>query len=541
MSKAEEPDTDYKRAPRANDPIYDEVTPYEGESINSERLSSKWWRMNNLYKIVDKDGKIVPFKFNPPQDRLFRNLWYKNIILKARQQGFTIFTCIYFLDECLFNDSCEAGIIAHTKTDASDIFRRKIQFPYNNLPEDLKKLKPLVTDSQVKMGFDNDSIISVGTSMRSGTLQYLLISELGKIAKKYPEKAREIMTGALETVGLGENIIFVESTGEGRSGVYFSLCDTAQKKVERSETLTKMDFRFNFFAWFDDPTYILNEPVPITKDMAKYFNDMVLDVRADKQRNDPKFSISIPQKQWYIKKHESLGDDVKREYPSTADEAFESGIVGTYYKTQFRILRAKGQITKVPHVDGVNVDIWMDLGMDDSTTLWFTQDVGREIHVLNYYENSGEGLEFYRDKMDEYRRKYGYRYGRIVAPHDIKVRELGTGVSRLATAHRLGMEMEVGPKVEAKMDGIQKVRSILSICWFDAENCDSGLTHLEEYRKQWDEINGVFRDTPLHNEHCHGADGFETFAVSHDFKVLRNARPRARAKTVQRRSSKGWG
>jgi hypothetical protein len=500
-------------------------------------LMSKRWRMNNLYKIVNKEGKVVQFRLNAVQEKLFQTMHNLNIILKARQEGMTTFTCIYFLDECLFNDNKEAGIIAHTKKDASDIFRRKIQFPYDHLPEEIRALRKLTTDSKVEMGFSNGSVISVGTSLRSATLQYLLVSELGKVAKNYPEKAREIMTGALETVtARGDTLVFVESTAEGNSGIFYDLCDNAEKLKQARTALTRMDFKFHFFPWFDCPDYSLPEHVVFTKKMAEYFADV--EVQVAKER--PDFKLTKDQMAWYIKKHEILGEDMMREYPSTSAEAWVAGITGTYFKTQFQWLRENGHICKVPVQHDVAVDTWWDLGMDDSTSIWFTQDIGREIHVINYYENNGEGLEFYRDILDEYARKYNYHYGRHVPPHDINVRELGTGISRLETARKLGIPMEPGPAIESKMDSIQKARSILKICFFDEENCADGIEHLENYRKQWDEIHGVYKDQPLHNEHSHGADAYQTFATGHDFRRIVDSRPRAKARPVRILSARGW-
>ena len=132
-------------APHTEEPEVDN-TPVEWSL-----LDSKLYRMNRLYKIVDKNGRVVQFKFNPEQADLFDNLWYMNIILKARQIGFTTFICIYMLDECLFNHDVEAGVVAHTKPDASDIFRRKIQFPYDHLPAEIKKHVTKTTDSNVKI------------------------------------------------------------------------------------------------------------------------------------------------------------------------------------------------------------------------------------------------------------------------------------------------------------------------------------------------------------------------------------------------------
>ena len=139
-------------------------------------FTNKWWRLNNLYWIIDKKGQRVLFRCNREQTKLYDEMWFLNIILKARQFGGTTFVDLYFLDGCLFNDNVEAGIIAHNKEDAKKIFRRKVKYPYDNLPDWLKTEKRLITDSQTELAINNGSIIYVGTSMRSGTLQYLQIS-----------------------------------------------------------------------------------------------------------------------------------------------------------------------------------------------------------------------------------------------------------------------------------------------------------------------------------------------------------------------------
>ena len=133
------------------------------------KFENKWWRLNNLYWILDEDGNRLPFKCNFTQEQLFDALWYFNLVLKARQHGVTTFTDLYFLDECIFNPTVEAGIIAHNKDDAQKIFRRKVKYPYENLPDWLKRQRTLVTDSRSELAFNNGSILYVGTSMRSAT------------------------------------------------------------------------------------------------------------------------------------------------------------------------------------------------------------------------------------------------------------------------------------------------------------------------------------------------------------------------------------
>jgi len=293
------------------------------------RLRNKYWRMNNLYFIIDKKGKKVLFRFNATQERLFDELWYLNVLLKARQFGGTTFVDLYFLDECIFNDNVEAGIIAHNKEDAQKIFRRKVKFPYDNLPTAISdRVKP-TTDSRSELAFNNGSIIYVGTSMRSGTLQYLHISEHGKICKKYPEKAEEIKTGSLNAIDAGQ-LVVIESTAEGAYGDFYHFCQRAREMKDKKIELTKMDYKFHFFSWFETEEYQMDpKGVEIDADHVKYFNN--LEMAKD-------ITLTDAQRAWYVKKEAILGDKMKQEYPSTPDEAFEAGGKGLPFHREYHVI-----------------------------------------------------------------------------------------------------------------------------------------------------------------------------------------------------------
>jgi len=190
--------------------------------------------------------------------------------------------------------------------------------------------------------------------------------------------------------------------------------------------------------------------------------------------------------------------------------SFTSPVIGSYYGEGVRRAEKEGRITRVPVHEGLPVDTAWDLGIDDSMTIWFVQTVGQEIHLIDYYENSGEGLAHYAQILQDRH----YLYSRHYAPHDIAVRELGTGKSRLEVAKSLGIQFEVGANLPID-DGINAARSIFSQIWFDKEKTHRGVNALKNYRKEWDEKNKVFRTTPKHDWASHGADAFRTFAVSY--------------------------
>ena len=470
----------------------------------TDNLNDWYWRMNNLYYITDKAGKKVLFKMNRPQLDLFKRMHYRNIILKARQLGFTTFKMIFMLDAALFNNNTKCGVIAHSKDDAGRLFREKVKFAYDELPETIRKQMPAKNDKAGELVFANNSSITVGTSFRGGTLTYLHISEFGKICAKYPDRAREIVTGAFESVGK-DCVITIESTAEGKQGYFFKYCKQAEQDQLKGKTLSSLDWQFFFYPWYGDKNYSMsNMDGDIPQRLIEYFEEL---------QKKHGVTLTHEQKSWYTIKERDLGEDMKREYPSTPKEAFDQIIEGAYYAKQFNNLYAKKQITKVPFETSSLVHTFWDLGVNDSTTIWFIQQVGREYRVINYYENHSEGLPFYADKLKELENDLGYRYGLHVAPHDIQVRELGTGLSRVEQARSLGIKFETAPKL-AIIEGIEAVRAVLPLCWFDEGMCEKGVAHLQAYRKEWDDKYGVWKDRPSHDEASHGADGFRTFATS---------------------------
>jgi len=197
---------------------------------------------------------------------------------------------------------------------------------------------------------------------------------------------------------------------------------------------------------------------------------------------------------------------------------FNRGQEGAYYGRQMEELARKGHITHVPYDPAVPVRTYWDLGIGDSTAIWWAQFVHKEIHLVNYYENSGEGLAHYIRVLDDYRRETGCVYDLHVAPHDISARELTTGKSRLETARRLGISFRVAPKLSLE-SGIEAVRMTLPRCWFDKKACEHGVKCLEGYRKTYNEKFRVYGEKPFHDWSSHGADAFRMMAITeNDFR-----------------------
>jgi len=466
-----------------------------------EKLGSQEWRLNNLYWIKNERGERVKFKMNDVQKEIYGGLHYLNVFLKARQLGVTTFTQMLLLDYTLFK-MWDCGVIAHTTGDASKFFEDKIKYAWDNLPEGIKAGYSVDTNNARTLKFKigkKESSIYVGTSLRSATCQALHISELSTIDQKYPEKAVEIRTGALNTVHAGQ-YIFMESTAKGRYGVFHDICDLAMGNQGKS--LTPLDYKFFFFPWFDDKRYRLKleKDSFIPSDIRDYCNGLEKDLG---------IKIDEEQRLWYYKKKLVQKEEMFREYPSTPEEAFKASIEGAYYGRQIGKARTDKRIRNVPYDSLLPVDTYWDLGMSDSTAIIFVQNYGLETRIIDCYENSGEGLAHYIKVLSEKE----YIYGRHVAPHDIEVRELGTGRSRREMAQKLGIHFQVAPKLSL-LDGIEAVRNILGQCWFDEEKTDKLIKALSEYRREWDDKIGDWKDNPLHNWTSHFADSTRTMAVS---------------------------
>ena len=188
--------------------------------------------------------------------------------------------------------------------------------------------------------------------------------------------------------------------------------------------------------------------------------------------------------------------------------SFNAAMVGAYFGEQLSYLDKNRRLTSVPwSPEHVVVTGW-DLGVGDSTVIWFAQQVGYELRLIDFYENHGKGIEHYigvvRDKP--------YVYDEHIVPHDAAQRTVGTGKSTLEVARELGVRMRVAPKL-SKEDQIQAARTLLPRCVFDSEKCNRGIDALRSYRKQFDRDRNVYRDRPNHDWASDAADAFQTLAV----------------------------
>lgn len=201
----------------------------------------------------------------------------------------------------------------------------------------------------------------------------------------------------------------------------------------------------------------------------------------------------------------------------------DAAIKGAYYQKQLSKIRKDKQITIVPYDPSLPVDTDWDLGIDDLMSIWFSQSLkSGQVRLIDYYSNSGEGIPHYVNVLNQ----RGYTYGKHYAPHDIGVRELGTGKSRKEVAAKLGLNFETVPDI-GLASGIEAVRLLLPRCWFDETKTEAGLEGLTHYRKTWNEKIGEFTDTPVHDWSSHPADAFRGLAVRHKTPTDKKKKPPA--------------
>lgn len=500
----------------------------EKKLSDGEGLGDSEWRLDNLYHIVNKEGDKIRFKMNVFQRLLLKNLWYLNIILKARQLGMSTFIAIYILDMCLFNSNTTAGIIDATLPDAKKKLK-KIKFAYKHLAEDYPKLAKslkgsiyMEKDNEQEIVFSNGSTIYADTTFRGDTVQILHISEYAKICKKDPIKAREIRSGALNAIASGQ-FAFIESTAEDGEGDFYDRCQRAEKMQLEGTKLTKLDYKFHFFPWWEHTDYSLEKPLETVFSTAskKYFEKL----------EDQGIKLTDDQKFWYVKKKEDQGEEMKREYPATSKEAFEAADDDKYYKRIMLRLTGNNQISEFPIEPGIVVDTIWDLGRGDYNSVIFKQNVGKELRVVDFLEGSGEALPFYTTELI----KKDYLWGKHYLPHDAKADLLSSDKNILtqmqdAWGYR---NVEIVDKLDLDI-GINEVRKLLPKVWFRKSTTEELVEHLEKYGKKWSELMGVYVG-PKHDEHSHAADAMRYLAVSYREQTVSKERKKVQPSMIKKR------
>lgn len=201
----------------------------------------------------------------------------------------------------------------------------------------------------------------------------------------------------------------------------------------------------------------------------------------------------------------------QEEYDQEYECSFSAALIGSYYSKYLNEMKSNGRILDFDYEPGIPVQTYWDLGIRDTTAIWFVQHVGREIRVIDFIENSGVGLEWYVKAIQS--KPYIYSHAGHGIPHDGAAKELGTGKSRQETLRDLGLIAHIVPR-QSVADGIHAVRMLLTKnIYIHRTNCAQGIEALYNYERKWDGKNNMFMDKPLHNWASNAADAFRMMAI----------------------------
>jgi len=497
-------------------------------------LASREWRISNLYTIRDADGNLTKFRPNLAQRRFYDNYWYCNHVLKARKLGFSTFIAgPLYTDDLIFSKSgLTAGIIDYTLDDAkSKLAMMGLCYDRLDDPEihpDTWRLGKIIKQAvqasinTEQITFSNGSVAKCSTSLRGSTPQRLLVSELGKTAIWAPKKATEIVNGAFNSMTPG-NIRNIETTHEGgKVGINYRLMTAAMR--QDPATLSKIDSRFHFFPWYDDPRYQLDHTnQPIRPEILAY---------GDKLHREIGVRLTLPQLFWYDRKQAEQGHGMKKEFPSTPGEAFEAIAEGAIYGTEMADLRAAGRICDFGQELAEPLYTFWDLGMSDQCAKWLIQQVGRFFLVLDWFETEGVSAGAHVDQIRTWEAKYRRPITKNFLPHDAAKRSPNDGKSFLQTLQECGLtNCVIVPRTPDVWIGIGHTRDVLPHCWFHKTHCDtarekngeempSGIACLEGYSKHLNPAGTTLREMPKHDLFSHSADAFRTFGEARHLGLL---------------------
>jgi len=516
------------------------------EKASPGNLNDPWWRICNIYTIEDEKGQLRAFKPNHCQRLFYFAIHWLNYVLKSRQLGFSTFIAIFILDRLLFESNKSAGVIDCTIDDAKKKLR-KMRVAYEHL--DNKELHPdtwhlgavIKLKSTMTKGMDsefpevlvwsNSSMIYAGTSHRGSTLQYVWVSELGKIAHKSDDKANEILEGAFEAMHEGA-IGFVETTHEGgRAGVAYNLCTRAMNETAQALAdgvkLIRLQWKFHFFGFWQDPKNNISD-----EDTANLNVDSKLFPYFDKLRNDHGISLTTNQKAWYQLKWKGRESSVLKEHPATPEDAFQASVEGSIYGESITTARAGGRIRNFPVEPRVPVYTFWDLGRRDFCVILFIQFVGTDIRIVDGLQDQHKGADYYAKYCQRWERDNDIILAGNIIPHDGDYKNIARNESVKQVLESCGLrDVIVVPVRRHRIwDSIDHVRSMMHRMVFHADNLDkrpmigtkegpSIMSCFEAYHVPQNS-NGA---DPVHDESSHACSALTTLAEADILGLIPNA------------------
>jgi hypothetical protein len=469
-----------------NQLIDDDISPAEAAIECKKVIKSFIYFLNTYVYIEDKDAKrAIKLKLWPSQSEIISTITDSNLltILKARQLGLTWLVAAYVLWRSMIHQLHLSIIISVTEV-LSIEFLDRVYFILDRLPVWI--YPPIKTRTQQVCEFAHarglvSTIKSLPTTemgAQSKTPNILILDETCK-----NRMIQSIFNSSYPGVeqAKGQVIVISNSIKEGAGWAW-----TRDLYISSMRGLNK--FKRIFLSWTAHP----GRPETFKSDMIMAGMD---------------------------------SRDVEEHYPDTEEDAItDRNVIGVYYSKQMAEARKAGRITNVPWSPGFEVYTFWDLGVDDSTSIWFMQQIGLQFRFIDYYENVGMSMVHYAKVLKE----KPYLYGDHYMPHDAKKRSIiGDTEIALSTqehAENLGispiLRVAKAKDTQAILNAIEDGRNILHQCVFDEVSCAHGIKCLESYRSEWDEDKQILSRKPLDNWATHGADSFRTFSQGYKPKAL---------------------
>ena len=348
-----------------------------------------------------------------------------------------------------------------------------------------------------------------------------------EVQKSIKQSVHKLLSDRIAALGLGAFYEILETEIRGKNGTEFSFAGLLSHTVESVKS-----FEGATITWIEEaqtvssfslsiliPTVVrTSKPMVVMSMNPKLPSDVVHSEYVMTERDDTVVvQINYTDNKECPAELVALAEQMKREDYERYEHIWlgkpKEIADGAIYKSEFEQIKRENRICKVPHDPNLPIYTSWDLGILDSTAIWFFQIYGKEVRVIDYYEANNEPLAHYARILDEKKKEWGYMYEKHFAPHDIAARDLSSGVSREQTMATLGYRMTKGARLGVE-DRIEATRQMLKNCWFDADKCKHGVKALQNYRREFNDKLDQFKATAVHDWASHGSDAFGEGALN---------------------------
>jgi hypothetical protein len=506
-----------------------------------EFVADPEWRMSSGFYLIeskpDNDptapGRIAPLKLRLEQERYLKGRHTRNFIPKARKLGMSTIIVLKNGDSCLFEENLFAAIIDKSEEDAFGklgIFRFAWENGPNHPDEGMAMLwrwiheaNPLIVDNDGELAWSNGSRYKATTSATGNTPNRLHVSELGPISAQRPARSREIRRGSINAV-LPHDFVDIETTMEGgRYGVAYDFFSLAKKSTGKS--LSQVDWKLQFFPWWNHPLYQLPGRKATHQSSIQYFAEL-------KEKHG--IVLSDERMAWWEAKRQEQGEEMWQQFPSTIDEVDRAVVAGQIY-SEMATLREKGRVCEFELEKGQPLYTFWDLGASDNVAGWLLQPCGKDWNIIDWSASEGAGAHSVAEVMRAWERMHGPIAGHYL-PHDANTTDKGSGKTYVAQLLEAGIPkrlVRIVPRTPDVWVGVNEVRKRLMKLWFhsrtdveialpDGSKLPSGVGRLENYRKVITASTNVMKSIAVKDGVCdHTADALRTWAEADSLGMIR--------------------